>query len=325
MSDENDTPIVDDSLTSEDMGMGYSDQITEESQESSSPEAELKQEVEEAIENGASEEEVKDMIKEFTIKVNGKQKKVKFDLSDEKEVIKKLQLAEAGRSSMQEAAELKKMFQSEIERLRKDPWAVLKELDMDPDELAEQRLRAKIAELKKTPEQLEKERMHKELEEARKQLKQREEETKMAQFEQLKQSEAKKLDDDLDRVLSAHSTLPKTPQTVARIANAMLWAMENAHSIGLDPDDITVEDVIPSVEAEIKREFDELLEALGDDGIEQYFGKKRLDRYRKKRIEAMKQKSAPKVQETASKVEKTKEQSDSKKKVYARDFFRNLG
>ena len=92
--------------------------VEESQQELAAPVAEiaedLKDAVEEAIESGASKEEVKSIIKEYQLKVNGKVKNVKVDLSDDNYIKSQLQLAEAARKRMQESAEIKKLMQQEF-------------------------------------------------------------------------------------------------------------------------------------------------------------------------------------------------------------------
>jgi len=85
-----------------------------------SEDQQLQDVVETAIANGASEKEVKNLIKEFQLKVNGKVINKKIDLSDENALKNELQLSAAARQAMQEAANLKKLYESEVSRLKQD-------------------------------------------------------------------------------------------------------------------------------------------------------------------------------------------------------------
>ena len=279
---------------------------------------ELQEEVAEAIEDGATEEEVKQMVKEFELKVNGKTFNKKLDLSDEEAVKKELQMAAAGRQAMQEAAELKKMYADELDRLR-DPskaLSVLAELGLNPDELAEMHLQQRIEEMKKSPEQLEREKMQVELEEARKKLQEQEEAAREAEIARLNQEAAIQLDEEISSAIEAHSDLPNTPRVVKQIADTMLWAMENGY------DDVKAEDVLPTVKAEIKKEIAELMDQLPEEMMESFIGQKNLERMRKKRLNSMKktESAANLKQPVASEAVKKEE---PRKKVNLSDFLRS--
>ena len=252
----------------------------ESTEASAAPETqqELEEAVEEAIDNGASEQEVKNLIKEFNLKVNGKTITKKIDLSDEETLRKELQLAAAGRQAMQESAELKKFYTQEIERLKEDPYSVLEELGLNPDELAELRIRQRIEEMQKSPEQQAREQMERELAEARKKLQEEQERANRAEMERLQEQAQIQLDDEISEALDSHESLPNTSYTVKKIADMMLWAMDNGWS------DVTVKDVLPSVEKEMRRDINTLMDQMPDKVLESYLGKKNIERLRKQRI-----------------------------------------
>jgi len=276
--------------------------------------SELQEVVEEAKESGASAQEIKDLIKEFELKVNGKTVTKKINLNDEDELRRELQLAAAGRSAMQEAAELKRALSQEIERLRKDPFSVLRELEVDVDELNEKYLQQKIEELKKSPEQLERENMQRELEEARRQLKDQEERVKRAEMEKLSEQAASQLDDEITNALKAHTELPNSEYTVKKIADIMLWAIDNGW------DDVTVEDIIPTVKNEISKDISQILDGVPDEFLEAYLGKKTSQRLRDKRIKAAKKvENISNIQKTSQKSETT---SSPKQKIKVEDWMR---
>jgi hypothetical protein len=277
--------------------------------------SELQEVVEEAKESGATAEEIKDLIKEFELKVNGKTVTKKINLNDEDELRRELQLAAAGRSAMQEAAELKRALSQEIERLRKDPFSVLRELEVDVDELNEKYLQQKIEELKKSPEQLERENMQRELEEARRQLKAQEERVKRAEMEKLSEQAASQLDDEITNALKAHTELPNSEYTVKKIADIMLWAIDNGW------DDVTVEDIIPTVKNEISKDISQILDGVPDEFLEAYLGKKTSQRLRDKRIKAAKKvENISNIQKTSQKSETT---SSPKQKIKVEDWMRS--
>lgn len=277
---------------------------------------ELRDEVEQAIEDGATEAEIKDMIREYEIKVNGKSRKVKLDLGNEQEIIRQLQLAAAGQGAMQDKAELEKLVNQELLNAKSNPWEFLKNtLGLDPDDLAEQRINQRIEEMKKSPEQVRQEKIERELEEARAKLAEQERISREKEMTFLQEKAAVELDQEIDAALKKDPELPKTRKTVRRIADAMLWALNNGY------EDVKVSDVIPSVKEEIRKEFNEFISEMPDEMMESYIGKKNIERMRKKRLAAMKTTPSASVQSTTQ--TKPKEDED-KKKIAARDFFRSL-
>jgi hypothetical protein len=277
---------------------------------------ELEAAVDDAIENGASEEEVKNMIKKFELKVNGKTITKEIDLSDERTLTQQLQLAEAGRQSMQQLAELKKLYGEEINRLKTDPFAVLQELGLDPDDLSYNYLQKKLEESQKSPEQLEAEAREKELQELREEKKRLEQEKIQAEQMRVRQEAMQNLDNEIADALDEYQHLPKTPKVVKHIASVMLWALSQD-----DLKNITVKDCLPIVEKEINDEINELIENLPEQYLEKFFSKKAMERMRKNRVEQVKKQ--PKTvanlkPQSPAKSAKTQE----KKKISLEDFLR---
>lgn len=295
----------------------------------------LEDDIEEAIENGATKEEVQNMIEEFTLKVNGKEIKRSIDLSDKEAIKREMQLAYAGRQSQQELAEFKKTLSSTISDWKNNPDAALKELGLDPDEYVKMKVEAQLAELEKSPEQKERERVQREIEEARAEAKKKQEELDRIKEEMEKevynkkvQEAANQLDEEFTAALDAHSSLPATPRVMKQLADTLMWSMDNAEQIGLDPNDIKLEDVIPTVEREIRNEFNQLLESIGDEALEAFLGQRTLDRLKKRRIQTAKKKtekvpsvSSIKASETA-KTAPPKEET-AKRKQTIDDFLRS--
>jgi len=281
-------------------------------------EQQLQDAVETALANGASEKEVKNLIKEFQLKVNGKVINKKIDLSDEAALKNELQLSAAARQAMQEAANLKKLYESEVSRLKQDPFSVLAELGLDPDQLAEMRIQQRIEEMKKSPEQLERERIQAELQAAREEANRLKAEREAEQFEKLKDQAAAQIETEIEQALDSHKTLPKSRHIVKRIADSMLWAMSNGY------DDVTAEDVMPLVEKEWREEMSRLMDDSPEDVLEQLIGQRNIERLRAKRLNAMATtKTASSVKPTAASVQK--QEDKPKQKMKQRDFFRQLG
>ncbi len=278
--------------------------------------AELQDEVEKAIEEGASEEEVINMVKQFQLKVNGKEFVKELDLNDEEAVKKELQLAAAGRNAMQEAAELKKAYQQEIDRLKNNPWAVLKELGLDERGLVEDKIHELIEQDKKTPEQLEREQVQKELAEAREKAAKLEKQMEEREAQQLYEQESAKLQDEIKSALDAHTTLHASPKIERMVAAEMEWAMDNGYP------EVTADMVLPTVEAKIERELNEMFNDFDESSIEKFIGKGNLDRIRQKKLETVTKSptSIASLKKESSK--ETKVETPAEKRQRLDDFMR---
>lgn len=271
-------------------------------------------EIEDAVEAGATDAEIQQMVETFKLKVNGQEKEVTLDWNNKDDIVRRLQMAEAGQSAMQRSAELERSFETALQNLSQDPWEVLKELGLDPDELAEQRIQAKIAELQKSPEQLAAEARDKELEDLRQKLRKQEEEREQIEFQRLQEQAEIDLDRQITDALSSTTELPKSPYVVKRIADAMLMAMENGH------EDVSASDVIPWVEKEINSEMQNLFGAMPDKMLESYLGNKTIDRLRQSRLSKMKTQPVKSIKETGKAEPKTKEE---KKKISLNSWLRH--
>jgi len=322
MSEENSVPSEE--VVSEEVSQ-EGDQSLEASQEESSQDSQptereqLQDAVETALANGASEKQVQNLIKKFQLKVNGKVIDKEIDLSDEKTLKNELQLAAAARQSIAEANNLKKMFESEFGRLKNDPFSVLAELGLDPDQLAEARLRQRVEELKKSPEQIEQEKIRKELEEARQEAKRLKEEKEAIEFAKLQEQAAVEIEDEILTALDAHKTLPKTRHITKRIADSLLWAIDNGFP------NATAEDVIPMVEKEWREEIGDLMDGSPEELLEAIIGKRNIERLMAKKAPKLPAKvpSLNQIKPTTASVASSKEQP--KKKISSREFFNNLG
>jgi hypothetical protein len=62
-----------------------------------------------------------------------------------------------------------------------------------------------------------------------------------------------------------------------------MWAMDNGF------DDVTANDVLDTVEAEVKKEISSMMSQLPEEVMEAYLGQKNLDRLRQKRIKSAQQ------------------------------------
>lgn len=324
MSENNsgDTPIINDAVTADDAG--FNSNVDKQLEvEGSGEQAELQEQVEQAIEEGASKEEIKQMIEEFELKVNGKTVKKTLDWNDKEEIKRQLQLAAVSHQSMQKSREQEKAFEEEVRRLLSNPKEVLREMGLDPSKLAEDWLTEEVEQLKKSPEQVERERIEKEVQQLRSELKKREDSEKQSKMLYLQEQEGVKLNKEIEEALHAHKTLPDVPKIRARIADAMLFAIENAERLGIDASKVRVEDVIPTVESELRTEMSGLLDILPEDAFEAWGVHKAAERARKKKMESIKKGTSINVTPTTKSLE-SQENNNKASKVRLKDYFRNL-
>lgn len=278
--------------------------------------------IEEALEAGdISEKEAQKLIKKFDLKIRGKTVSKEYDLSDDAFLKNQFQLAEVAKQEMQSSAELKKAYQKEMERFKTNPWEVLKELGFDPDELAQSRLEQRIEEMKKSPEQLEQEQLRAELKLAREEAKKNKDERDEIEMQKLQEQASIQINDEIGAAIANHKTLPNSKYVQKRVADSMLWAMNNGY------EDVTAEDVMDIVEQEMRSEMGQLYDEMPEELLEQFIGKKNIDRMRKKRISAVKVQSVSDIKQTtlSSQATALNKKKESLNPVAARDFFKKLG
>jgi hypothetical protein len=276
--------------------------------------------IQDAVEAGElSQAQAKSLIKKYKLKVQGKEQEVEVDLGNDDFIRDQLQLAEMSKRSMQSASEIKKAYMKEMERLKSDPFSVLQELGLDPEELSAGFISKKIEEMKKSPEQLAQEKLTRELEEARAEARKLKEEREAEQMTKLQAEASKALNDEIDKAISGHKKLPNSPLVRKKIADSMLWAMNNGYG------DVTAEDVVPMVEKELRQEFGGMFEGMEDDTLEEWVGRERINRARKKKV-ATKVPGLNDVKPTAASIKAPAEANKpSSQKIKAKDLFRNMG
>lgn len=219
--------------------------------------------------------------KKYSIKVDNQDYEEELDLNDDEQVKKHLQMSRASGKRMQEASDIRKAALDFIDQLKKNPKKVLSDpnIGVDIKKFAQDILNEEIAELEKSPEQREKEKLQRELQELKQQAKDREEGLKKSEFDRIQIEQERKLEGEISTALDIGG-LPKTPQTVARMAEMMMIALQN--NIDLSPKDIA-----PIVKNNTMKDFKEILNSLNDDQVEEFLGDA-LKRVRKKSISKMK-------------------------------------
>lgn len=263
-------------VVDEGQGNGSSEDF---SGDNSGTQEDLEAKIQEAKDNGASNAEIKKMIKEFDLVVNGKTVKSKIDLSDEAAIKRELQKAYAFTEVSQEYSQFKKALQAKVEAWKKNPELAIQELGFDPEEVATKTLEKRLERAKMTPEQIENERIKKELQE----YKEREERIKqqlLAQEEARKDQEAMAaLESEIEDALSKTGVLQPNQYTKRRVADLMAYYSDIKDENGNRKyPNVTAEQVIPVLEREIEKEFSTILENVPETAIERFLSKKVLER-----------------------------------------------
>ncbi len=235
----------------------------------------LQDQLQQAVDAGADAKEIKQMIKEFDLKVNGKNIKHKMDFSDEEAVKRELQKAYAFNDVSQEYATVRKQLNAKIADWKNNPEQALQDLGIDPLDFAEKRINKEVEELKKDPVQKAMEEKDRKIAEYMAKEQAAQQATEQAERERADNEALSVLKQEITQALEKHPYIKPTELTERRVADMM------AHYSHKFPD-ITAEQVIPHVENEMKAEFNALLEALPDDYLEKFFGKNAIDKLTKK-------------------------------------------
>lgn len=278
--------------------------------------------IEEALEAGdLTPKEAQKLMKKFDLKVKGQTVSREYDLSDENFLKNQFQLAEVAKLEMQNSAELKRAYQKEMERFKAKPWDVLKELGFDPDELAQARIEQRIEEMKKSPEQLEQEQLREELKQAREEAKRIREEKEELETKKFQEQALIQVNDEISSAITKYGKLPNTKYVQQKVAQQLVWAMNNNY------EDATAEDVMEIVEHEMRQEMSEIYDQMPEEALEQFIGKKNIDRMRKRRVAAAKVPSTNDIKQTAlsNKANESARRSEAANPIPAKDFFKKLG
>lgn len=235
----------------------------------------LQDQIQDAVDAGATKEEIKEMIEEFELKVNGKTIKHKLDWNDKEAIKRELQKSYAFNDVSQEYSNVKKHLNSKIEMWKKDPIQLFKDMGIDREKFLEAEVKKELDELELTPEQ----------------KKARDYEAKIAAYEakeaqQKAEQEARErhqqdeealsvLRSEIQGALEGHQFLKPNEDTERRIADVMA-------SLSVKNPNVTAEDALPYVEAEIKREFNALIENMPEEFLERMLSKTAIEKIGKK-------------------------------------------
>lgn len=280
-------------------------------------EEELEEEIEDAIEKGASEEEVKSMIRQFTLKVDGKEFTRELDLNDEEAVRAELQKAYKGQKTMQEKAEQEKLFGEFLEGVKSDPFKMLKMINpaFDPVDYSSKYFDELLKESELAPEEREAKARQREFEETRAELERMKKEAKDKKDQEENAAIVKEIEQDIMSALDADDELVADRETVAMVAGHLHWAA----SRGIE---ISAAEVLPTVREEIKQQFQKAAGRLkSPELLKKYMGDNLMEKLRQERVQSQ-QKKVPSVNDikSTSKVQEKKE--EKKEKINLSDWMR---
>lgn len=299
---------------------GTEDQVVESTEESSNESNNLDASSIDSKENNV--EKAKDAPKEpvsskkkYKLKVDDQEIEEELDLSNEKDIINRLQLAKVSQKRMQEAAELKKQVADLAKVLNESPEEVLKALGKDPHDWAVQLLQKKMEDEMMDPKERELQQTKKELEELRNKAKKEEEERITRERARMQAEYEKKYEEDFTKALDS-GMLAKTPLTISKLAQFLTLAIDNNY-------DVTAQDLIPLVKKELEAETRALIAASPDEYVEALLGKERFNSIRKKQIAAVKNniQTASQIKASGDKIEKKEDAKEDK--ISISDFLRS--
>lgn len=281
------------------------------------------EELAEAAAEGTPEEKKEakaEMKRRMRFKVNGREVEREVDLSDEKALQELLQKGFAADERFQSASALEKKMKQFAELMEKDPLEAMAAAGHDLDALAEAYMKKRVEQLSKSPEQQQLEKLQKEIEKERKLRETLEQEKLTAEQAKIEAEYSRQLDEEISTALGS-SDLPKSPYVVKRIAENLMLGIEQGH------EDISVQDVLPLVEKQIKEEIRQMFEAMPEDVIEKVLGEGVSTKLRKRRLSNMKKTpdTATSVKATGqSEMKKATQKEEPAKAVNAKDFFKNF-
>lgn len=254
--------------------------------------------------------------KKYKIKVDKHEEELEFDPSNEEDVVKHLQKSRASDKRFQEASEVRKAAMEFIEQLKTNPRKVLSDpnIGIDIKKFAEEIINEQIAEMEKTPEQREKEELQRQVKEYQEKSKKAEEESKRKDFERMQIEQEKELETGISAALDVGG-VPKTPRTVARMAEMLMIALHN--NVDLSP-----KDLVPILKENTMSEFKEVMSGLADDQLEDYLGKELISRLRKNNVAKSKAPATASQVKSAGTDPKTKKEPEPAKKMSIREFLK---
>lgn len=299
MSDTNETTSITESLN--DISDSVDNAVSGNSQENAQvvqPQGSIKEIAQDAkatLQNPkaskAAKAEAKKTLNKLTLKIDGKEyeEELPFDLPDDPKAIewmrRELQMGRMGQKRAQEKAALEKDVLQFIEDLKKNPKKALSDptIGMDLKKFAADIIEEEIENSKKSPEQLKYEEAQRELKELKEQREKEKLTAEEREQERMREHYFQEYETQLMKALETNA-IPKSSQAIKKFADYMETA------IGANKD-VSINDLVPLVQEELRSDLKNHLDALPDDQLEDFIGKDIINRLRKKSVAKVKQTS----------------------------------
>lgn len=293
------------------------------SDESINTEDATDEELEEVLDSDEATDEEKEeaaieLKKRMVFKINGKEVEKEIDLSDEEGLRELLQKGFAADEKFQSASAKEKKVVEFAQLIQKNPLKALEAAGHDMEKLATEYMEQRIADMQKSPEQKRLEELEAKIQEERERNEMLEREKQEAEQARAQEEYSRQLDTEITEALQS-SELPKSPYVVKRIAETLMIAMDEGY------EDVSVSDILPYVEKQIKGEIRQMFEAMPEEVIEKTLGNNVSDKLRKRRLSRQKKvvtKAADVKSTGQSEIKKAQANIEkASKKVNAKDFF----
>jgi hypothetical protein len=280
--------------------------------------------------NQADNEVMQEELEEFILKVNGKEVREKVNIRDKERITKALQMEKAAQSAFQERAitakqlqEIQSDVQEFLQQFTENPLSIV----MNPEfnlskeqkrQLAEAILREDLEDSQKTPQQKEYEETKRRYEELLAEKEALDDQRRSDEQARLEQDAAIELENEIVQAIEIGS-LPRSQYISKKLADLAYIAYSN----GID---LSIQDLIPFVKQQYKRDIAEMMGVLDDDEVEMLVSKERIRNIRNKQIQSVKPKdgalkSPLKTQDMGA----SNKKQEAPQKIRSGAFFKNLG
>lgn len=247
------------------------------------------------------------LLNKLTLKVDGEEyeEELPFGIPDDPKAIeymkRQLQLSKMSHKRAQDYSAIQKDVMQFMNDLQKDPIKALSDPlfkdRIDLKKMAASIIEKEIEDSKKSPEQLELEKYKEELKAIKEQQEKDKEYREQSDRERLTEKYAEEYDVQLTQALETNK-IPKSPAAIKKFADYMEIAVRAGK-------DVSVNDLIPLIREELTNDFQEHLNNLPEDKLEEFIGKPILDKLRKKSVAKAKQAAQNPALKGGAKVQNT--------------------
>lgn len=257
-------------------------------------------------------------LKQLKLKVYGEEvsEDLPFEIDDNPAAVeyltKQLQLAKAAQRAMQDNSSFQKQVQAFFTNLKGNTREALEQMGIDPKEFAQGVIEAEIKKMQMSPEEIERQELQGKVKKYEEDMRKREEEFKELELARLQEMHTEKLNTQITNAIDK-ANIPKTSHAIKRMADYMLAAANQ----GVD---LSVDEIAPIVAQEIKDELREMVNALGEDAVEDFLGKDVFNRVRKKNL--AKAKTPASIKSQIKDVTPAKTSAKPEVKASLKDFFK---